>query len=447
MMSNDKNLDPKESNTDNKWDWLIQEARIHRNVYTDEAIFRREMKNIFGSAWVFVGHESEIPEPLNFVTRQFGGRPIILTRDSKGEIHVLFNRCSHRGAKVCREDKGRSKFFVCPYHSWSYDQTGSAVAVPLADAYTEDKKSGKFNLLKVPRVSSYRGFIFGTLNPDQSSLEEYLAGGKTIIDDWLDRYEGGEVQVSGIQRYRIAANWKFVSDNQGDGYHPAYSHRSLLTMATSRYGNKDMQYFGGNLDEGRMFVKAFENGHYYLDQREEMHAESAWDLQRPQPGREYFEESIRNQYGEEEVKRLLKATVGAGLNLTIFPNLLLIGNQIQLIDPISVNESDIVWFATTVSNLPDDVNAMRLRTQEDFPMFGEVDDVENFESCQTGLGVAEDEWIDCSRHLNSDKEVVETDGTRSLVTSDITMRTFYKEWKRVMRTDFKIDLSGQRGGN
>ena len=414
------------------WDHLIQEDRIHRSVYTSDALFQREMRNIFANSWVFVGHESEIPAAGDFVTRHLGGRPVIITRDADADIHVLFNRCAHRGAKVCREDKGKSKVFVCPYHSWSYDLAGRSVSVPLDYAYDADRESGRFDLLTVPRVSTYRGFIFGCLNPEQVPLEDYLAGSKQVIDEWLDRYGDGAVEVSGTQRYRIAANWKFVTDNQGDGYHPAYSHRSLLMMAASRYGDKDIQYFAADPDASRMFVKAFRNGHYYLDQRPEMHAVSAWELQRPQPGREHLEQTLPEKYGEDEAKRLLELAVGAGMNLTVFPNLLLIGNQIQLIDPLGVAETDLYWFATTVSNLPDEVNAMRMRTQEDFPMFGEVDDVENFESCQAGLGIPEAEWVDCSRHLHSEREVVDIDGIRAPVTSDITMRTFYKEWKRLM---------------
>ena len=415
-----------------EWDYLIQEDRIHRSVYTSAALFQREMSNIFANTWIFVGHESEIPAAGDFVTRHLGGRPVIITRDSNADVHILFNRCAHRGAKVCREDKGRSKVFVCPYHSWSYDLAGRSVSVPLDYAYDADRESGKFDLLTVPRVSSYRGFIFGCLNPEQTALEEHLAGSKKVIDDWLDRYGDGDVEVSGTQRYRVAANWKFVTDNQGDGYHPAYSHRSLLMMAASRYGNKDMQYFAADPDASSMFVKAFRNGHYYLDQRPEMHVKSAWELQRPQPGREHLEQALPEKYGDNEAKRLLELAVGAGMNLTVFPNLLLIGNQIQLIDPLGVAETDIFWFATTVSNLPDEVNAMRMRTQEDFPMFGEVDDVENFESCQAGLSIPEHEWVDCSRHLHSEREVVEIDGIRAPVTSDITMRTFYREWKRLM---------------
>ena len=414
------------------WGYLIQEDRIHRSVYTSEALFRREMYSIFAHTWVFVGHESEIPKAGDFVTRHLGGRPVIITRDGDDGIHVLFNRCAHRGAKVCREDKGSCKVFVCPYHSWTYDHAGRSVSVPLDYAYDEDRESGKFDLLKAPRVSSYRGFIFACLDPEQPVLEDCLAGARQVIDEWLDRYGDGVVEVSGTQRYRIAANWKFVTDNQGDGYHPAYSHRSLLMMAASRYGDKDMQYFAADPDASNMFVKGFRNGHYYLDQRPEMHKVSAWELQRPQPGREHLEQSLPDKYGVDEARRLLELAVGAGMNLTVFPNLLLIGNQVQLIDPLGVAETDLYWFATTVSNLPDEVNAMRMRTQEDFPMFGEVDDVENFESCQAGLGIPEAEWVDCSRHLHSDREVVEDDGTRAPVTSDITMRTFYKEWKRLM---------------
>ena len=67
-----------------KWGFVVQPSRIHRSVYTNGDIFKREMVNIFGSAWVFVGHESEIPNANDFVTRRFGGRPVIFTRDRTG---------------------------------------------------------------------------------------------------------------------------------------------------------------------------------------------------------------------------------------------------------------------------------------------------------------------------------------------------------------------------
>jgi phenylpropionate dioxygenase-like ring-hydroxylating dioxygenase large terminal subunit len=430
---------------DPDWDYLVQADRINRSVYTDSKIFEREMVNVFGNTWVYVGHESEIPNNNDFVTRRFGGRPVILIRDRQGDIQILFNRCTHRGATVCREARGNQKVFVCPYHAWSYDSSGSSLVRPLDHAYAESGQNARYNLLKVPRVATYRGFIFGTLSEDISDLETNLAGIRVPFDDWIDHNDGGNFVVSGVQTFRIDANWKLITDNQGDGYHPPFSHRSLLTMTSRRYGSdRDMNYFLGNPDDTEMYAKVCDNGHYYIDQRPEMHSESGWNQQRPQPGREHSEEWLRKELGEEEAQQLLDANVGAGMNLTIFPNLMLIGNQIQVSDPIAVGQTDLYWFATTIPGAPAEINTMRLRTQEDFPLLGEADDVENFEACQQGLGIPEDEWIDCSRHLDSKREIVEEDGTRAPVTTELTIRNFYREWKRLMGQERRIDLSDQR---
>src|SRR5277367_2365845 len=83
-----------------RWDHLVQEGRVHRSLYTDPAIFAEEMVKVFGGTWVYLGHESEISKPNDFVSRNLGLRPIILTRDGSGKINALFNRCSHRAATV-----------------------------------------------------------------------------------------------------------------------------------------------------------------------------------------------------------------------------------------------------------------------------------------------------------------------------------------------------------
>ena len=100
-----------------------------------------------------------------------GLRPIILLRDSNGKIRALFNRCTHRGTTLCRKDKGSARIFTCPYHGWSYLNTGKLRAVPWPDGYACDFKESKFNVAQVPRVDSYRGFIFATLNPDAPPLD------------------------------------------------------------------------------------------------------------------------------------------------------------------------------------------------------------------------------------------------------------------------------------
>src|SRR5690606_37922683 len=100
---------------------------------------------------------------------------------------ALYNRCTHRGATLCRTASGSAKVFQCAYHGWTYMNTGELRGVPWPDGYACDFRDAKFNLAQVPRVESYRGFIFGTLNPDALPLPDHLGHVRKPIDEWLDR--------------------------------------------------------------------------------------------------------------------------------------------------------------------------------------------------------------------------------------------------------------------
>jgi hypothetical protein len=63
---------------------LVRDDRIHASLYTDPRIVEDEMERIFYRGWVFVGHDSEIPHPGDFVTRTIGTQPVIMTRDQDG---------------------------------------------------------------------------------------------------------------------------------------------------------------------------------------------------------------------------------------------------------------------------------------------------------------------------------------------------------------------------
>jgi phenylpropionate dioxygenase-like ring-hydroxylating dioxygenase large terminal subunit len=123
---------------------LVQEDRVHRTLYTDPDIFEREMAEVFGGrSWAYLAHESQVAEPNSFLSLRLGMRPIIVTRDRDGVIHGLFNRCSHRAATVCREEKGTAKTFQCPYHGWTFRNTGKLVGASWPQGYGKDfdKKS------------------------------------------------------------------------------------------------------------------------------------------------------------------------------------------------------------------------------------------------------------------------------------------------------------------
>src|SRR5262250_2179513 len=156
------------------WDELVQEDRVHRLIYTDPRIFAAEMTHVFAGTWVYLAHESEIPNTNDFITRRLGLRPLIIVRDMNGTIRALYNRCTHRGTTLCRWDKGNSKSFQCPYHGWNFLNTGKLRGVPWPEGYAADMRDAKYNLAQVARVESYRGFIFATLNMDALPLAEHL---------------------------------------------------------------------------------------------------------------------------------------------------------------------------------------------------------------------------------------------------------------------------------
>ena len=424
-------------------DSLVQSERVHRTLYTDTSIFAAEMQKVFGGTWTFLAHESELPQPNDFVRKKLGLRPVIVTRDGTGKFHGLLNRCTHRAATVCRQDRGSARRFTCPYHNWSFQNNGDLVGVPMEDAYGPDFDRSKLGLGRL-RVESYRGFIFGTLNRDLPDLETHLGHAARRIDEWLDRWPGAKLVVrQGMHKLICNGNWKLVSDNSADGYHPGFSHASLLRMRKDRYGSGvDMQWVLGNVDEGKQTVADLDNGNTFLDQRREI--ARYWEQAAPMPGEEHFARVIRDVLPGEKGERALDIVVGSGMNLNIFPNLLIIGNQLQVIEPQSVDSTHLVWYGTSLEadDLPPEVNSLRMRLQEDFPSFGEPDDLANFEECQAGLNVAEMEWVVTSRHLTTGKEYRDAEGhTTGPVTDELPIRAFWREWKlRIMSNTPQVAL-------
>jgi phenylpropionate dioxygenase-like ring-hydroxylating dioxygenase large terminal subunit len=284
-------------------------------------------------------------------------------------------------------------------------------------------------------VESYRGFVFGTLNESAPSVVDWLGPAAGWLDYWIGRAPQEEVVVrSAAHRMGYRGNWKLAYDNAGDGYHPAFSHRSLLEMASRMGDSKDMAYFGRSPDEGPMRTYMLGNGHSVIDQRPNYDGPgSLWANQRPQPGREWFEEKIRAEHGGD-AERLLDLAIGSQINLSIFPNLLVIGNQIQVIEPLGVDRTQLTWHATAIGGVPPEVNTMRMRTQEDFPAFGEPDDQANFEEVQRGLAAPEAEWVLMNRGLGvTGWQEVGPDGVvSSAATDELHMRRYYAAWLEIM---------------
>jgi phenylpropionate dioxygenase-like ring-hydroxylating dioxygenase large terminal subunit len=443
---------PQQTAREYDWDFLVQEDRVHRTIYNDPAIFAAEMTHIFGATWVYIAHESEVANPNDFVTRKLGLRPVIVVRDSDGVLRVLYNRCTHRGTTLCRQARGNSRSFQCPYHGWNFANNGKLRGVPWPDGYSQDIRDSRFNLAQVPRVQSYRGFVFATLNMDAPDLLNWLGPITRPIDEWLDRNPGGKIVVCEANRFKYKGNWKLAYDNSSDGYHVIYSHRSLIETENRMTAepNKGMAYYKNSPDSLAMYVQYMGNGHHFKDKRPNLQARPGglWALESLHPGMEHFESEFRSKYGAR-ADSLLDLAGSEPVNINIFPNLSLLGNHIQVFEPVSVNETNAVWYGTRIEDVNGDIgdalegiNALRMRTQEGFPNFGEVDDLANFEQIQRGLDCIEDEWIYMNRGYGLPDRIKHLhDGTiTGPATDEVFMREYIKEWKRLMRGPANLSI-------
>ena len=432
------------------FDALVREDRVHRSLYTDPAIFNLEMTRVFGAVWVYLAHESQVPRPNDFLRVRLGLRPLILVRDTKGALRALYNRCTHRGATVCREARGSAKAFQCPYHGWTYHNTGKLAGVPWPEGYSCDFSRAEFNLMQVPRVESYRGFIFGTLNADAPALGDYLGPVRRPLDEWLDRHPGGALEVREANRLKFNGNWKLAYDNSADGYHVVFSHRSLLMME-NRFLDEDgkgMSYYKNSPDSGPVKLYSFPNAHHFKDKRDTVAKRpgALWEIEGLHPGMEHYEAKLRRDY-PDRADALLDLASSEPVNINVFPNLHILGNHIQVTQPLSVTETATTWYGTAVVDPDGDlgpalgpINALRMRTQEQFPTFGEVDDLTNFEEIQIGLAAEEDEWVYMHRGLGLPERYSDAgDGTTiGPATDEVFMRDVMRVYRRLMQTEPNI---------
>ncbi|MCZ6873995.1 MAG: Rieske 2Fe-2S domain-containing protein, partial [bacterium] len=247
------------------YDALVKEDRVHGDVYLRQDIFDAEMAKIFHQGWVYVGHAGEIPHAGDYRLSQIGQQSVIMTRDEEGVIHLLMNRCTHRANAVCQSARGNAHVFRCWYHGWTFRNTGELIGVTYASRYDDNFRKADFGLRRVPRMGNYRGFIFASLSPQGIDFDAYLGDAvKAQLDLFTDLSPEGELDVrAGTHKYGYHANWKFQYENAMDGYHPNFTHRTIIDAVSRRAGQRIMLY----TDESSGLSRDFGHGHSMLDRR------------------------------------------------------------------------------------------------------------------------------------------------------------------------------------
>ncbi|MGE0686165.1 MAG: Rieske 2Fe-2S domain-containing protein [Dehalococcoidia bacterium] len=234
--------------------WVdIKNGTVDRRIFHSREVYEMELEQIFARAWLFMCHESQIPNPGDFFLNFMGEDRVIIVRDNDMGIQVLVNSCRHRGNAVCRADEGHATSFMCTYHGWTYDLKGALVGVPgFKEVYHEELDRENWGLIKAPQVDSYKGFVFATMDETAPNLHEYLSdGGRFGLDLIAD--QGDMVMIGGVEKRTMQANWKFPSDNTADFYHSVTHVSAHLTTANA-------PGWGRRADTNQRVKKAGDNG-------------------------------------------------------------------------------------------------------------------------------------------------------------------------------------------
>lgn len=415
---------------------LVHPDRVHRRVYTDPAIFDHEMRRIFRSTWVYLGHESEIPKEGDFKTTTLGRQPVIVSRDDDGRVHALYNRCRHRGATVCQERRGNSRFFQCAYHGWSYKSSGELTTVTWPEGYGETFDRSQYGLAHVARVAVYRGFIFGNAAASGPGLDEHLGNAAEWIDAFVDASPNGSISVSsGAHTVTYKGNWKLQTDNGVDGYHAAFLHRSYFKIRKRRgqggVTSGDREGFGSK-------IRTLDNGHAVLDRRQSAGDGAYRELKELPAGARYLSE-LESRFGADQAKRMLCGILDCGFNLMVYPNLHLVGvagNHIRSIIPVAVDQTVLTFEPIKLDGAPDELYQIAHKAYVEFfgpAGFGQSDDSEIFARVQEGLQVEDVDWVLLSRGL--EREMTEGRGKLSYSSDETAMRAQYAQWLRYMEAD------------
>jgi p-cumate 2,3-dioxygenase subunit alpha len=416
-----------------------QTFRVHRAAYRSQEVFEQERERVFGRCWLYIGHESEVEKPGDFVRRKVADRDLIFLRSRKAGLRAFYNSCTHRGVTICREKTGSNKVFTCPYHGWVFTTEGTLVDQGLAGGYSPNfNEDGRYNLMSVPRLEGYRGFWFINFNKNAVDLETYLAGAKEILDLICDQTEVGHTLIGTPHEYTIKANYKYLAENSYDGYHAPETHRTYFEFLADRMraaGNDEavaqlMADYpkggrGAGLGMGHGYFEAWvPNGKPVAQWIPPWGPEAKEEIDR-------IRDRITQQFGPDRAKRICDNQK----NLIIFPNLVVndhVSITVRMFQPESVDRMRVIAWA---AGPKDEIPLLRKIRLDNFLTFlgpagfATPDDNEMLELAQKGVGHTAIEWSDISRGMYDGGDLLTDSGPWS---DENQMRAYWMQWDRVM---------------
>lgn len=414
----------------------LADGVVPRTIFCSEEVYRQESGKIFGKCWLLLGHETQVPRAGDFISVRMGETPVILLRDKNMEVKAFINSCRHRGNPVTRVDQGNATSFTCPYHGWCYSaasrrqEAGELINMPGAeDFYLGQLNKQDWGLVPVAQVASYKGLVFGTLDPDAPSLDDYLGDMRWGLDLLLEQ---GDLAASpAVARWRIGCNWKFAADNAiGDNYHVDTTHRGAFISLSQMYGSPGIPV--GKQRPGFTMVTRFGHGfNAQVDMPGVGFGKGDWWRDKP---------DVMQRLGP------LGSRVGR-YNMNVFPNLFIIDRLLMVRNPIGPNCTEIRGIALYDRNAPEEVQEQERRAG--FSKFGpsgwlEQEDGENWEQATRGTQIAQLQTVPLNYQMALGRQEMVDDGQSppriDNLVNEHGQLWFYRFWADALHASSWADL-------
>jgi phenylpropionate dioxygenase-like ring-hydroxylating dioxygenase large terminal subunit len=429
---------------------LVQDDRVHRDLYTDADLFAQEQQRFFGRAWVFAGHGSQMPEVGDFITVSLSGQPILLLRDAPDRIQAFFNRCAHKGSQLYSQAQGHvGKMLRCPYHAWSYRLDGQALARPLKDGYVGtglDASPNGQGLTRLPGVHVYREFVFVRLSPEGLDFDTYFGDALRAIDNMVERSPVGRLEVAGgVLRNTMACNWKMYLENINDSVHPVSAHESASSVARQMW---QQQPSGAPMPMAMEQILPFANGYDFFDQMgARIHPQGHsllgvnFSIHSAYAVLPEYQAALEAAWGVERTQEVLQRSPQ---NAVLYPSIALKGSPLSMrvIRPLAVDRTLVEAWSFRAVGAPDVLleRAMTYNRLVFSPMSVVAhDDVHLFESIQQGLHAQGQPWVSLHRNHQAGESAHTSADTNSA--NEWLMRNQYRAWAQAMAQPLVLELA------
>jgi phenylpropionate dioxygenase-like ring-hydroxylating dioxygenase large terminal subunit len=429
---------------------LVQDDRVHRDLYTDADLFAQEQQRFFGRAWVFAGHGSQMPEVGDFITVSLSGQPILLLRDAPDRIQAFFNRCAHKGSQLYSQAQGHvGKMLRCPYHAWSYRLDGQALARPLKDGYVGtglDASPNGQGLTRLPGVHVYREFVFVRLSPEGLDFDTYFGDALRAIDNMVERSPVGRLEVAGgVLRNTMACNWKMYLENINDSVHPVSAHESASSVARQMW---QQQPSGAPMPMAMEQILPFANGYDFFDQMgARIHPQGHsllgvnFSIHSAYAVLPEYQAALEAAWGVERTQEVLQRSPQ---NAVLYPSIALKGSPLSMrvIRPLAVDRTLVEAWSFRAVGAPDVLleRAMTYNRLVFSPMSVVAhDDVHLFESIQQGLHAQGQPWVSLHRNHQAGESAHTSADTNSA--NEWLMRNQYRAWAQAMAQPLASELA------